>query len=124
MILSRSDLKFLGLIYQIHNISVLLVAFLINGVKKQVPQVSYKTAAGDLIYFHSFVYVVKLFRSDLHSDLLLFCSYFKIQDLLAMLVAALTNSDVKNQVPQFFFNFAAGDLVLFSSYEVDDILFF
>ena len=40
-----------------------------------------------------------------------------------MLVAAVTNSGVKNQVPQFFFNFAAGDLVLVSSYEVDDILF-
>ena len=41
-----------------------------------------------------------------------------------MLVAALTNSGVKNQVPQFFFNFVAGDLVLVSYYEVDDILFF
>ena len=40
-----------------------------------------------------------------------------------MLVAALTNSGVKNQVPQFFFNFAAGDLVLVSSYEVADMLF-
>ena len=40
-----------------------------------------------------------------------------------MLVAALTNSGVKNQVPQFFFNFAAGDLVLVSYYEVADILF-
>ena len=40
-----------------------------------------------------------------------------------MLVAALTNFGVKNQVPQFFFKFAAGDLVLVSSFEVDDILF-
>ena len=40
-----------------------------------------------------------------------------------MLVAALTNSGVKNQVPQFFFNFVDGDLVLVSSYEVADILF-
>ena len=39
-----------------------------------------------------------------------------------MLVAALTHSGVKDQVPQFFFNFATGDLVLFSSYEVADIL--
>ena len=39
-----------------------------------------------------------------------------------MLVAALTNFGVKNQVPQFFFKFTAGDLVLVSSYEVDDIL--
>ena len=34
MILFRSDLIFLGLIYQIHYLSVLLVAVLINGVKK------------------------------------------------------------------------------------------
>ena len=54
MILFRSDLIFLGLIYKIHNLSVRLVAVLINGVKKQVAQVSYKTAAGDLIPFHSF----------------------------------------------------------------------
>ena len=67
---------------------------------------------------------MKLFRSDLHSDLILFFSYFKIQDLSAMLVAALTNSGVKNQVLQFFFNFAAGDLMLVSSYEVYNILFF
>ena len=51
MILFRSYLIFLGLIYQIHNLSVPLVAVLINGVKKQVPQVSYKTTAGDLIPF-------------------------------------------------------------------------
>ena len=36
MILFRSDIIFLGLIYQIHNLSVLLVVVLINGVKKQV----------------------------------------------------------------------------------------
>ena len=30
---------------------------------------------------------------------------------------------MKNQVPQFFFKFAYGDLVLVSSYEVADILF-
>ena len=40
-----------------------------------------------------------------------------------MLVAALTNIGVKNQVPQVFFNFPAGDLVLVSSGEVADILF-
>ena len=40
-----------------------------------------------------------------------------------MLVAALTNSSVKNQVPQFLFKTAAGDLVLVSSYEVPYILF-
>ena len=40
-----------------------------------------------------------------------------------MLVDSLTDFDVKNQVPQVFFNFATGDLVLVSSYEVTDILF-
>ena len=50
MILFRFYLIFLSLIYQIHNLSVLLVAVLTNsGVKKQGPQVSFKTAAGDLI---------------------------------------------------------------------------
>ena len=122
MILFRSDLIFLGLIYQIHNLSVLLVVVLINGVKKQVPQVSYKTATGDLISFHSFGSVVNIFRSDLISDLILFVSYFKIQDLSAMLVAALTNFAVKKQVLYFLFKAADGDLVLVSSYESADIL--
>ena len=39
-----------------------------------------------------------------------------------MLVAALTNFGVKNKVPNFLFKTADGDLVLVSSYEVDDIL--
>ena len=39
-----------------------------------------------------------------------------------MLVAALTNSGVKNQVPQFLFKIVAGDFMLVSSYEVADIL--
>ena len=39
-----------------------------------------------------------------------------------MLVAALTNFGVKNQVPQFFLKIAARDFVLVSSYEVADIL--
>ena len=83
--------------------SVLLVAILINGVKKQVLQVSFETTAGDLISFHSFGSIVKLFRSDLNSDMIIFFSYFKMQELPVMLVAALTDSGVKNQVPQFFF---------------------
>ena len=123
MILFRFDLIFLGLIYQIHNISVPLVAVLINGVKKQVLQVSYKTTAGDLIPFHSFGFVLNLFRSDLTSDMILFGSYFKIQNPSVMLVASLTNSGVKNQVPHFLFKTVDRDLVLFSSYEVADIIF-
>ena len=63
------------------------------------------------------------FRSDLISDLILFGSNFKIQKPSVLLVAALTNFDVKNQVPQFFLKIAARDLVLVSSYEVADILF-
>ena len=86
---------FLGSIFQVHNLSVLLIDVLINFVKKQVPQVSYKTVAGDLISFHSFGSVLKLFRSGLHSYLILFCSSLKIQELSVMLVAALTNSGVK-----------------------------
>ena len=81
MILFISDMIFPVLIFKIHNLSVLLVAVLINGVKKQVPQVSYKTAAGDLISFHSFGSVVNLFRSDLIYYLILFGSTFKIQEL-------------------------------------------
>ena len=85
MILFRYDMIFLGLIYQIHNLLVPLVVVLINGVKKQVPQVSYKTVAGDLIPFHIFGYVLNLFRYDLISDMILFGSYFKIQKLSVML---------------------------------------
>ena len=40
-----------------------------------------------------------------------------------MPVAALTNLGVKNQVPQVFFKFTDGVLVLVSSYVVADILF-
>ena len=114
---------FLGSKFKFHKPSVLLVAVLINNVKKQVSQVSYKTAFGDLISFHSFGSIVNLFRYDLLAYMILFGSYFKIQELSVMLVAALTNSGVKNQAPHFLFNFASGDLVLVSSYEVADMFF-
>ena len=65
---------------------------------------------------------MNLFRFDLLYDLILFGSYFKFQELSIMLVAALTNSTVKNQVPHFLFKIDDGDLVLVSSYEVADIL--
>ena len=81
MILFGYDLIFIGSKFQVHKPSVLLVVVLINSVKKQVPQVSFETAAGDLISFHSFGYVVNLFRYDLHSDLILFFLYFKIQEI-------------------------------------------
>ena len=47
MILFGYDMILLGSIFQVHDLSVLLVVVLINfGVKKQVPQVSFKIAAG------------------------------------------------------------------------------
>ena len=65
MILFGSDLIFLGSKFQVHKPSVLLVAVLINGVKKQVPQVSFETVVGDLISFKIFGSVVNLFGSDI-----------------------------------------------------------
>ena len=56
--------------------------------------------------------------------MILFGSYFKTQNILVMLVASLTNSGVKNQVPHFLFKTVDGDLVLVSSYKVVDILLF
>ena len=76
IILFGYDLIFIGSIFQVHNILVLLVVVLINFVKKQVPQVSYKSVAGDLILFHSFGSVVNLFIYYLISNMILFGSYF------------------------------------------------
>ena len=95
MILFGSDMIFIGSIFQVHKLSVLLVAVLINFVKKQVPQVSFKTVAGDFISFHSFGSDMNPFRSDLIYDMILFGSNFKIQELSVMLEAALTNFGVK-----------------------------
>ena len=64
---------------------------------------------------------MNLFGSDMilfGYYMILFGSNFIFQDLLFMLVAALTNLGVKNQVPQVFFKFVARDLVVVSSYEV------
>ena len=91
MILFWSDLIFLGSIFQFHKLPVLLVVVLINFVKKQVPQVSFKTA-GDLISFQSFGSDMNPFRSDLLFDLILFGSNFKIQEISVMLVSDLTIS--------------------------------
>ena len=91
-------------------------------MKKHVPQVSFKTAIGDLISFHSFGSDMNPFISDLLFCMILFGSNFKIQGPSFMLVATLTNFGVKNQVLQFFLKIAAGDLVLVSSFEVVDIL--
>ena len=80
MLLFDMYLILIGSIFQFHDLSVLLVAVLINfGVKKQVLQVSFKTVVGYLISFHSFGYDMNPFISDLISDLILFGSDFKIQ---------------------------------------------
>ena len=58
------------------------------------------------------------------SDLILFGLNFKFQGPLVMLVVGLINFCVTNQVPEVFFKFVVGDLMLVSSYEFDDIIFF
>ena len=56
IILFGYDMILIGSIFQVHELSVLLVVVLINfGVKKQVPQVSFKIATGDLISFHFWI---------------------------------------------------------------------
>ena len=127
MKLFGSDMILFGSGFKFQYLSVMLVAALINfGLKNQVHQVSFKIVVGDLISFHTFGSDMNLFGSDMIScisDLILTGSNFIFQELSVLLEAALTNFGVKNQVPQFFFKFAAGDLVLVSSYEVADILF-
>ena len=103
----------------------MLVVALINfGVKNQVPQVSFNVVDGDLISFLTLGSDMNLFGYDLFEfDLILFDSFFKFQELSVMLVAALINFGVTNQVPQVSFKLVAGDLMLVSSYEFADILF-
>ena len=50
-------------------------------------------------------------------------SGINIQELLVLLVTNFINFGVTNQVPQVSFKLAAGDLMLVSSYEFDDIIF-
>ena len=99
MILFRSDMILLGSIFQLHDFLVLLVAGFINfGVTNQVPQVSFKIVAGDLISFHTFGSDMKLFGSDMISfiyDLILTGSNFTFQELSVSLEAVLTNFSVK-----------------------------
>ena len=98
----------------------MLVVVLINfGVKNQVLQVSFKVVARDLISFLTLGSDLNLFGYYL----ILFGSSFKFHEPSVMLVVGFINFGVTNQVPQVFFKFAAGDLVLVSSYEVADILF-
>ena len=105
----------------------MLVAALIKFVvKNQVPQVSFKIVAKDLISFHTFGCDMELFGHEMilfESDIILFCLNFKFQELPTMLVVVLINYGVKKQVPQVSFKLVIGDLMLVSSYEVDDIVF-
>ena len=66
MILFGYGLILIGSIFQVHEPSVLLVAILINfGVKKQVPQVSFKIVAGDLMLVSSYEFADILFFESL-----------------------------------------------------------
>ena len=68
--------------FKFQEISVMLVAALINfGLKKQVPQVSFKIVAGDLISLQSLGSDMKIFGYNLFSDLIIFFLGFKIQEL-------------------------------------------
>ena len=66
---------------------------------------------------------MNLFGSDLFSDLIIFGSGFNIQKLTVFLVTGFINFGVTNQAPQVSFNFVVEDLMLFFSYEIDDIIF-
>ena len=121
MIIFGSDLILFGSGFNFQYISVMLVARLINfGVKNQVPHVSFKIVAGDLISFLTFGSDMNLFGTDI----ILFGSIFKFQEPLIILVAGLINFGVTNQVPQVFFKLVAGHLMLVLSYEFADIIFF
>ena len=74
---------------------MIVVALIIFGVKNQVLQVSFKVVARDFISFLTLVSDMNLFGFDM----ILFGSNFNFQQLSIMLVAALTNFGVKNQVP-------------------------
>ena len=63
------------------------------------------------------------FGSDLFSDLIIFGSFFNIQELPFMLVAIVINFGVKNQVPQVSFKIVVGDLMSILSREFTNIVF-
>ena len=76
----------------------MLVASLINfGVTNQVPQVSFKIVAGDLISLHSFGSDMNLFGYDLFSYLIICGSGFNIQELTIFLVTCFNNFGLTNQ---------------------------
>ena len=62
MILLGSDLILLSSIFQVHELSVLLIVGFINfGVTNQVPQVSFKIVVGDLMLVSSYEFADILF---------------------------------------------------------------
>ena len=71
-------------------------------------------------FFHTLGSDMNLFGSDM----ILFGSIFKFQDIPVMLVVVLINFGVKNQVPQFPFEVAAGDLMSIFFYECVDLIFY
>ena len=76
---------------------------------------------------HTFRSDMKLFGYDMilfGYYLTLFGSGFNFQELSIILVVALINSGVTNQVPQVSFKLVVVDLMLVSSYEFYDILVF
>ena len=80
MILFGSDLIFIGSIFKVHDLLVQLVAGFINfAVTNQVLRVSFKIDVGDLISLQSFGSDMKIFGSDLFSDIIICGSGFKIQ---------------------------------------------
>ena len=97
MILFVSDMILFGSGFKFQDILVMLVVSLNNfGVKNQVPQVSFKIAAWDLISFHTLGYDMNLFGYDM----ILFVPSINFQETSVMLVADFINFGVTNQVPQ------------------------
>ena len=79
-----------------------------------------ENCASTILLEHSFGSDMNLFGSDL----MLFGLGFKFQEPSVMLVAGLINFGVTNQVLQVSFKLVAGDLMLVSSYEFSDIIFY
>ena len=124
MILFGSDMILFGSSFKLQEPSVMLVAGFINfGVTNQVPQVSFKIVAGDLISLHFFRYDMNLFRSDLFSDLIIIDSGFKIQELSILRITGFINFGVTNQALQVS-NFVVEDPMLVLSYDFDYIIFY
>ena len=76
---------------------------------------------------HTLGYDMKLFGFYMilfGSDMILFGSIFKFQESSVMLVADFINFCVENQVPQVFLKLVAGDFMLVSSFEFNDIIIF